>query len=77
MMNNKLGWEFMKCGREEGDIGVDHLGVCPAYPNDGNRCATVVGTFCDLVQAMYAKKKPAAKIALSSTANTLTKRPKE
>jgi hypothetical protein len=31
--NNKLkGWEFMKCGRQEGDIGVDHLGVCPAYP---------------------------------------------
>jgi hypothetical protein len=52
--NNKLkGWEFMKCGRQEGDIGVDHLGVCPAYRN---RCATVVGTFCDLVQVMYAKK---------------------
>ena len=56
-MDNKLNcWEFMKCGREEGGIGVDHLGVCPAYPDDGHRCATVVGTFCDLVQAMYAKK---------------------
>ncbi len=55
--NNGLNcWEFMKCGREEGGRGVDHLGVCPAYPDNGNRCATVVGTFCDLVQAMYAKQ---------------------
>lgn len=55
--NNRLKcWEFMKCGREEGGIGVDHLGVCPAFPDDGHRCAAVVGTFCDLVQAMYAKK---------------------
>jgi hypothetical protein len=46
----------MKCGREEGGIGVDHLGVCPAYPADGHRCANVVGTFCDLVQALYANK---------------------
>jgi hypothetical protein len=47
-------WEFMKCGREEGGKNVDHLGTCPAYPDDGKRCANVVGTFCDLVQALRA-----------------------
>lgn len=46
----------MKCGREEGGKNVDHFGVCPAFPYDGKRCATVVGTFCDLVKAMNAIK---------------------
>lgn len=45
-------WEFMKCGREAGGRSVDQLGICPAYPNYGQSCATVVGTFCDLVQVM-------------------------
>ena len=49
-------WEFMKCGREDGGKKVDELGICPAYPFDGQRCANVVGTFCDLVQAINALK---------------------
>jgi hypothetical protein len=40
-------WEFMKCGREKGGINADRLGICPAYPNDGRRCARVAGTFCE------------------------------
>ena len=47
-------WEFMKCGREADGRKVGELGVCPAYPYDGQRCANVVGTFCDLVQALRA-----------------------
>jgi len=47
-------WEFMKRGREADGRKVDELGVCPAYPYDGQRCANVVGTFCDLVQALRA-----------------------
>jgi hypothetical protein len=47
-------WEFMKCGREEDGRKVDELGVCPAYPYDGQCCANVAGTFCDLVQALRA-----------------------
>ncbi len=46
-------WEFIRCGREEGGINVERLGVCPAYPEDGQRCATIDGTFCDLVKAMH------------------------
>ncbi len=46
----------MKCGREEDGRKVDELGVCPAYPYDGQRCANVVGTFFDLVQALRAVK---------------------
>jgi hypothetical protein len=49
-------WEFMRCGREAGGRNVDRLGICPAYPEDGQRCATVVGTFCDLVKALYATR---------------------
>ena len=42
----------MRCGREVGGDHVDHLGVCPAYPDHGRKCANVVGTFCDLVQVL-------------------------
>ena len=49
-------WEFMRCGREAGGRNVEQLGVCPAFPHDGKRCADVVGTFCDLVQALNASK---------------------
>ena len=49
-------WEFMRCGRESGGRNVDQLGICPAYPDDGKRCENVVGTFCDLVQGLYASK---------------------
>ena len=44
----------MGCGREAGGVNADLLGVCPAYPDNGNRCAYVVGTFCDLVHALNA-----------------------
>ena len=33
-------WEFTKCGR-------DHKGGCPAWPDNGTRCAEVAGTFCE------------------------------
>ena len=49
-------WEFMKCGREADGINSNKLGICPAYPSDGKRCANVVGTFCDLVQALHASQ---------------------
>jgi hypothetical protein len=39
-------WELKKCGREKGGAKVAELGVCPAYPNDGQRCAFVAGTLC-------------------------------
>ena len=42
-------WEFMKCGREEGGENVEQFGICPAFPDNGNSCAKVEGTFCDLV----------------------------
>ena len=42
-------WEFMKCGREVGGKNAGLFGVCPAFPNNGNSCSEVEGTFCDLV----------------------------
>jgi hypothetical protein len=39
-------WELKKCGREKGGAKAAEFGVCPAYPNAGRRCATVVGTLC-------------------------------
>lgn len=49
-------WEFMKCGREEGGKNVSLFGICPAYPNNGNSCAGVTGTFCDLVLELIDSK---------------------
>jgi hypothetical protein len=50
-------WEFMKCGREAGGENAMTLGVCPAYPNHGRRCATVAGTFCEgIIQGTFASK---------------------
>jgi len=47
----------MDCGREEGGKNADELGVCPAYPNHGRKCAYIVGTLCDgEVQGTFAKK---------------------
>ena len=40
-------WEYMRCGREEGGINAKELGPCPAYPDYGQQCARVAGTFCD------------------------------
>lgn len=39
-------WEFMSCGREEGGKNAQTDGVCPAYPDNGQRCANTVGTLC-------------------------------
>ena len=50
-------WEFKKCGREKGGVGVKELGVCPAYPDHGKHCARVAGTFCDgKIQGSFAAK---------------------
>lgn len=50
-------WEFKKCGREEGGAKIAELGVCPAYPNDGRRCAHIAGTLCGgKVQGCFASK---------------------
>ena len=39
----------MKCGRENGGKNAEQFGVCPAFPDNGNSCSRVDGTFCDLV----------------------------
>jgi hypothetical protein len=50
-------WEFKKCGREAGGAKAKDLGVCPAWPKDGNRCARVAGTLCGgKVQGTFAMK---------------------
>ena len=50
-------WEFKKCGREAGGAKVKELGVCPAYPHDGQDCARAAGTFCGgKVQGNFAAK---------------------
>lgn len=50
-------WEYMKCGREVGGAHAREMGVCPAYPDDGRRCARVAGTFCGgEVQGTFAQK---------------------
>jgi hypothetical protein len=52
-------WEFKKCGREAGGAKAKELGVCPAYPDHGHSCATLVGTFCGgKVQGSFAQKLP-------------------
>lgn len=50
-------WEFKKCGREEGGINASELGVCPAYPDNGNQCGRIPGTLCDgKVQGSFSMK---------------------
>lgn len=50
-------WEFKKCGREAGGARVDELGVCPAYPAHGHRCAHIVGTLCGgAIQGFFVDK---------------------
>lgn len=50
-------WEFKKCGREAGGIKATELGICPAYPDNGKRCARVAGTLCGgTVQGTFAMK---------------------
>lgn len=50
-------WEFKKCGREQGGIKANELGVCPAWPDHGTACARVAGTLCGGdVQGTFAVK---------------------
>ncbi len=50
-------WEFKKCGRQLGGPKAAELGVCPAYPNDGQNCAKIAGTLCGgKVQGSFATK---------------------
>ncbi len=50
-------WEFKKCEREAGGIKAKELGVCPAYPHHGKRCAQVAGTLCEgKVHGIFAMK---------------------
>jgi len=46
----------MKCGRDRGGNMVEHLGVCPAFPDNGRSCANVARTFCDLVLGIHGAK---------------------
>ena len=39
-------WEYNKCGRERGGLAAKLHGVCPAWPDHGQQCASVAGTFC-------------------------------
>lgn len=50
-------WEFKKCGREKGGARAVELGICPAYPDRGQSCAQIAGTFCGgQVQGTFAVK---------------------
>ena len=42
----------MRRGGEAGGRNVDHLSICLACPYQGQECANVVSTFCDLVQVL-------------------------
>ena len=46
----------MKCGRENGGKNTEKFGVCPAFPDNGNSCSRVDGTFCDLVLELLEKE---------------------
>ncbi|MGX9728068.1 MAG: two-CW domain-containing protein [Candidatus Electronema sp. VV] len=39
-------WEYNKCGRERGGLNARLHGICPAWPDNGQQCARVAGTFC-------------------------------
>ncbi len=50
-------WDFKKCGRQLGGSRTKEFGVCPAYPDNGKKCAQVAGTFCGgTVQGSFASK---------------------
>ena len=40
-------WEYNKCGREMGGARSLSLGVCAAWPDNGQNCAFVVGTLSE------------------------------
>ncbi|MCP4376369.1 MAG: methyl-accepting chemotaxis protein [bacterium] len=50
-------WDVKKCGRTPGGAKASSLGICPAYPNHGQSCWSVAGTFCGgKVQGSAAQK---------------------
>jgi len=50
-------WEFKKCGRQMGGKNEKELGLCPAYPDNGRKCARIAGTLCGgHVQGTFANK---------------------
>ena len=61
-------WEHKNCGREEGGVKVEELGVCPAFTaakvngvnsgfNAGRACWAVSGSFCGgQIQGSFAEK---------------------
>ena len=50
-------WEFKNCGREIEGANSIKLGVCPAYPDNGNDCARLAGTLCGgKIQGTFAMK---------------------
>ncbi len=61
-------WEYKQCGRQEGGMHVNDLGVCPAATehrldgvhggmNAGRACWVIAGTLCQgLVQGTFANK---------------------
>lgn len=40
-------WEITNCGRVPGGHRVEELGVCPAYPDDGEKCARQLDSCCE------------------------------
>jgi len=67
-MSKKNCWEYKLCGREEGGINSEELGVCPASSskdfegrnsgeNGGRYCWRLAGTFCGgKIQGTMARK---------------------
>ena len=39
-------WETKKCGRIPGGEKAEEMGICPAYPDNGQDCWNIAGTFC-------------------------------
>jgi hypothetical protein len=52
-------WEFMNCGRVPGGDKVDEYGICPAYPDHGENCAHLEGTYCHGPMEMAFTRKSA------------------
>ncbi len=44
--SNTQCWESKNCGRIPGGAKVEEFGICPAYPDNGQDCWDVAGTFC-------------------------------
>ena len=67
-MDKRNCWEFMNCGREEGDSSSAELGICPASRerrldgihhglNAGRSCWVLAGTLCKgRIEGTFASK---------------------